>query len=136
MSRIITMPLDCGMKFNGYKITDHNRSPISVAFTRIENKKRMADGTLRTFVVSTKRQIKVSWSKLPRTDLQTIEHGWGALSLASFYKTTNLEFNLTLTYGDKTTETFKVLWGDFTMKLSNRSLYTDFYDIDITLDEV
>ena len=30
-----------------HKITDHNRQPLSVSVERIENKQRMAGGTLR-----------------------------------------------------------------------------------------
>jgi hypothetical protein len=48
-----------------YSLTDHNRQPIRIEFDIIEKANRMADGTLRKFVVARKRKIGVSWSELP-----------------------------------------------------------------------
>jgi hypothetical protein len=47
-----------------YPLTDHNRQPITIDFEVIEKVNRMADGTMRKFVVARKRKVNVSWSQL------------------------------------------------------------------------
>ena len=48
-----------------YKLTDHNRSDIDITPLLIEKEARMANGTLRKFVVAKKDIISVSWDFLP-----------------------------------------------------------------------
>jgi hypothetical protein len=47
-----------------YFLTDHNRQPITIDNEIIEKSNRMADGTMRKFVVARKRKVNVSWSQL------------------------------------------------------------------------
>jgi len=47
-----------------YPLTDHNRQPITMDNEVIEKVNRMADGTMRKFVVARKRKVNVSWSQL------------------------------------------------------------------------
>jgi hypothetical protein len=47
-----------------YYLTDHNRQPITMDNEVIEKVNRMADGTMRKFVVARKRKVNVSWSQL------------------------------------------------------------------------
>jgi hypothetical protein len=142
---MIVLPIHCGLTFARpidaeyatHKVSDHNRSPISISFEKIENKDRMANGTLRKFVVATKRNIKVSWENLPRQDSATADGKWGASSIKTFYNTYgNTAFWITINYGDGTNESIQVMFQDFNMKLSKRSIYTDLYDIDFGLEEV
>lgn len=142
---MIILPIHCGLTFARpidveyatRKLSDHNRSPISINMEKIENKDRMANGTLRKFVVATKKTIKVSWENLPRQDAVTVDGKWGASSLKSFYNTNgNTAFWVTINYGDETNESLQVMFQDFNIKLSKRSIYTDLYDIDLGLEEV
>lgn len=48
-----------------YKLTDHNRQEISISPTLIEKEQRMANGTLRKFVISKKDTISTSWDFVP-----------------------------------------------------------------------
>lgn len=48
-----------------YKLTDHNRQEITITPTLIEKEQRMANGTLRKFVVSKKDTISTSWDFIP-----------------------------------------------------------------------
>lgn len=139
------LPIQCGLTFakpsdpqySSRKLTDHNRSPISLDFEKIENKERMANGTLRKFVVATKRSIKASWDDLPRQDAHTADGFWGANSIRDFYEAYgNMAFWVTINYGDGTNEFFQVMFTDFNMKLSKRSLVTDLYNVDLGLEEV
>lgn len=138
------LPITCGLTFArpsdpGYltaRVTDHNRSAISVGFDKIENKQRMADGTLRKFVVATKRKLSVSWTELPRQNSVTVDKFWGANALTNFYNTHNGDFYVTLNYGDGTNEVVHVMFSEFDIKLSKRGIYTDFYDINMGLEEI
>ena len=139
------LPIWCGLTFarpsdseyGSRKLSDHNRSPLSLSFEKIENKERMANGTLRKFVVATKRTVKVSWDDLPRQDAYTADGFWGANSIKDFYNTnSNVPFWVTINYGDGTNEFFQVMFTDFNIKLSKRSLVTDLYSVDFGLEEV
>jgi hypothetical protein len=46
-------------------LSDHNRSPIDIANERIEQRQRMANGTMRSFFIADKLTISTSWSMLP-----------------------------------------------------------------------
>jgi hypothetical protein len=48
-----------------YDLTDHNRQPIQYAPQRIEQVQRMANGTMRKFVVASKGIYNTSWTNLP-----------------------------------------------------------------------
>ena len=45
--------------------SDHNRSQISITNERIEQRQRMANGTMRSFFIADKLSIDTSWSMLP-----------------------------------------------------------------------
>lgn len=132
----MNLPIGAIVKFGSNKLTDHNRDAVSISWDKIEYKKRMANGTLRRFVVADKRKIKISWTNLPKADNQTVDHFWGALSIIDFYQSTPGAFTITLTYGDNSTEDLSVMFDSFNHKISKRSKYTDLYDIDLTLEEV
>jgi hypothetical protein len=130
------LPIGAGLAINGNKLTDHNRTPISITPERIENRKRMANGTLRNFVVAQKVKIKTSWDNLPRQNTHSVDGFWGAESMINFYNNTFDEFTLTVTYGDNSTKDFLVMFADFSPVLRKRSGYTDLYSIDVTFEEV
>jgi hypothetical protein len=46
-------------------LSDHNRSQIGIANERIEQRQRMANGTMRSFFIADKLIIDTSWSMLP-----------------------------------------------------------------------
>ena len=48
-----------------YKLTDHNREPIDQSYDVIEKSDRMADGTMRKYVVAKKKVLHVSWKEIP-----------------------------------------------------------------------
>ncbi len=139
------LPIWCGLTFArpsdldyaSKRLSDHNRSPISLDYEKIENRERMANGTLRTYVVATKRKVKASWEDLPRQDAITADGFWGANSIKNFY-TANGDgaFWVTINYGDATTESFQVMFTDFSARISKRNSYTDLYNVDFGLEEV
>jgi hypothetical protein len=50
---------------NWYDLTDHNRQPISYSPQRIEQSQRMANGSMRKFVIANKAIYDVSWQMVP-----------------------------------------------------------------------
>jgi hypothetical protein len=46
-------------------LSDHNRSQIGISNDRIEQRQRMANGTMRSFFIADKLTIDTSWSMLP-----------------------------------------------------------------------
>jgi len=47
------------------QLTDHNRDGIDLSYEVIEKASRMADGTMRKYVVAKKRKVALSWKDLP-----------------------------------------------------------------------
>lgn len=136
MAGPIVLPVEAGLAINGSRLTDHNRSAIVISPERIENRKRMANGTLRNFVVAQKRKIKTSWDDLPNKDSLTVDGFWGAESMVDFYNITFGEFTLRLSYGDNSFEDILVMFSDFSPTVKKRNGYVDYYSIDITFEEV
>jgi hypothetical protein len=141
---------DGGTTWN--KITDHNRSAMSVNVERIENKGRMTDGTLRRYSVGKKRTFQCSWTMLPakrntsyngKTALTTVDNGWAGEEIENFHNTVDGVFKLKLRKGqdeakaanDGTIETFNVMIADFSKDIEKRGI-VDFWSLDITLEEV
>ena len=81
---------------NWVKLSEHNRSTISIDTERIEKTQRMSGGTLRKVWIADKKSINTSWSMLPTNDAMTVDGGYGAASIRAFY------------HGDKGKNTFKV----------------------------
>ena len=123
------------MKWATNTITDHNRSPLSVDVERIENKQRMADGTMRKYVIADKRTFSCSWDQLPTTDARTADGKWGAVAIENFYNSNPGSFSLQLFMGDGTSTTYTVMFSDFSREVVKRGS-TDFWNINVTLEEV
>lgn len=53
-------------------ISDHNRSPIEISTERIEQRQRMANGTMRSYHIADKLTISMSWDMLPSRGFEVI----------------------------------------------------------------
>jgi hypothetical protein len=69
-----------------YKLTDHNRDPISISQELIESQSRMANGKTRKYVIAQKNSISVSWGYVPSKTEETVDLNYSAAWLESFYK--------------------------------------------------
>lgn len=123
------------MEWAGHKITDHNRSELDVAIERIEEPTRMANGTMRKYIVADKKTLSVSWDDLPHSADFTVDGFWGKNEMAAWYTSTPGEFDLTLHYGDGTTEVINVFMSKFDASISKRGAY-DFWKVQVELTEV
>lgn len=127
--------------FSWVKISDHNRSPLSVDIERIENKKRMADGTLRRYVVSKKRSFSCSWDNLPSKKVQLLANGEAGEWMEEFHNTHDGAFMIRLREGSDINseigiEEVEVMISDFSKEVLKRGPNTDLWSLSITLEEV
>lgn len=67
------------------KVTEHNRSQFDISPMRIEQSKRMSNGTLRKIWIADKHTFNLSWEMLPSYRSLTVDGQWGAEDLRSFY---------------------------------------------------
>lgn len=123
------------------KVTDHNRSALSVSIERIEKKSRMANGTLRRYTVAKKRSWSVSWDMLPSKrnvakSLSTVDGGLAGEDIEAFHNNTDDAFQMQLRRGDGTIETVSVMISDFSKEIAKRGPGIDFWNLSITLEEV
>ena len=123
------------MRWNGNAITDHNRAQLTIDVERIEKKQRMANGTLRKYIIADKRTFSTSWSMLPKLTSQTVDGFWGADDIESFYNTVTGSFSLELSDADTETNTYTVMFSDFSKSVMKRGS-VDFWEVNVTLEEV
>ena len=57
-----------------YTLTDHNREPIDISYELVENSQRMANGTMRKYVVAKKQKISTSWQNLPTRSSDVVDY--------------------------------------------------------------
>jgi hypothetical protein len=67
------------------KLTEHNRSEFTISPERIEKVVRTSNGTLRKNFIADKKKFSTSWSMLPSYRTLTVDGGWGAEDIRSFF---------------------------------------------------
>jgi hypothetical protein len=123
------------MQWDGNKITDHNRSELSIDVERIQEKSRMANGTMRKYIVADKRSFSVSWQDVPHNKDFTVDGFWGKEEIESWFNTKTGLFVLTLNMGDGSIELYNVMFDQFNAEISKRGAY-DFWKVSVQLEEV
>jgi hypothetical protein len=53
---------------------------------RIKQSNRMANGTLREYIIADKKIFSASWSMLPSYRNETVDGAWGAEDIKTFYE--------------------------------------------------
>jgi hypothetical protein len=99
-------------------LSDHNRSELSFAPNRIEQKQRMINGNMRSYHIADKNTISWNWTNLPSrafsdvanfdsagssalentSDSYTVDGGAGAVELLDWYETHKGSFWMFLAY--------------------------------------
>jgi hypothetical protein len=131
----MTFLLPSLMEWDGNKITEHNRSALDVSVERIEESTRMANGTMRKYVIADKRTFSCSWKDLPHNAMYTVDGLWGKREIENFYNTRPGAFDLKLYQGDGTVEDYVVMLTKFSATLSRRGAF-DFWDVNVEITEV
>jgi hypothetical protein len=73
-------------------LSDHNRSPINISTQRLEQRRRMINGTMRSYHIADKIAISTDWNNLPSrsyklnpsfnqtTGKSAYDHGYGSFT--------------------------------------------------------
>jgi hypothetical protein len=126
------------------KVTEHNRSALDLGTERIEKIVRTSNGTLRKNHIADKRQFQISWDMLPSYRTLTVDGGWGAEDLRSFYfgdegkQSFNIRINLAKTGSDQSTtgfESYAVIISSCNFTVVKRGLQPH-WNVSLSLDEV
>lgn len=134
------------------KLSEHNRQPASIQTNRIEKTQRMSNGTLRKFFVADKKSINISWTMLPSFSTFTVDGGYGAMDIRSFYEGTAAKasgalsgrntFDVTLGYAG-TTQTFTMIFTSCSFELVKRNVKQvstdtaqEFWNVSLSMEEV
>lgn len=131
--RQFVLPKGTAIQFAGNKLTEHNRQPIQMTSTQIENAQRMADGTLRKYHVATKHTWSIAWDIVPGSSANTVDGLWGAKDIETFYFANPGAFTMTLNYNSGI-QTYSVFFDSFENDLTYR-FKDDYYTMTITLEE-
>jgi hypothetical protein len=126
------------------KVTEHNRSALEINTERIERIVRTSNGTLRKNHIADKKQFQISWDMLPSYRTLTVDGGWGAEDLRSFYfgdegkQSFNIKINLAKTGLDQSSEGFEsyaVVISSCNFTVVKRGLQPH-WNVSLSLDEV
>lgn len=125
-------------------ISDHARSPLSVSVERIENKQRMANGTMRRYVVAKKRTWSTSWENLPDKATTFLTNGQPGAWMETFHNDVDGAFDMRIRAGSDRDVNLgtnggtivKVMIADFSKEIVKRGIEFDLWSLDITLEEV
>lgn len=129
------------MYWGANKVSDHNRGPLQESFELVERKSRMANGRLRKYFVSQKKNWSVSWENIPSTNsvvngLKTVDGGMSGKEMEAFYlANAGTSFTMTLRDGQGGTSTYNVMISSFSKDITKRGI-VDLYDISVTIEEV
>jgi hypothetical protein len=118
-------------------LTDHNRSALQIGENVIEQSNRMANGTLRKYIVSSKKDFSVDWTDVPSVASATVDGKAGAVNIKNYYSNYfQYPQKLDIFYGSSS-ETFNVFFKDFKLTISKRSSTDyDFYNVSAGWDEI
>jgi hypothetical protein len=134
------------IQFGGayFKVSEHNRSEFTISPMRIEQTKRMSNGSLRKFHIADKKTFNVAWSMLPAFNTLTVDGGWGAEELRTFYGSSDgrgtfkIKVNLAKNGTDQSASGFE----EYTVSITNctfiavkRGLQTH-WSVSLTMEEV
>jgi hypothetical protein len=105
------------------KLSEHNRQPMSIGQNRIQKVTRMSNGTLRKFFIADKREFSTSWNMLPSFSNMTVDAGYGALDLKSYFEGTKGQgtFKIKIVYGKNQTTPFADREEIFTVSFTSCS---------------
>lgn len=139
-----------------YKLTDHNRRPINITPQLIERESRMANGSLRKYVVASKDVLSTSWEFLPAKSAELVDGNYGAAWISAFYKANvGLPIYLKLVNAQDTAvgigqypkdstfvtsstgeKIYQVYITDFSKVLRYRTTVSDYLDMNIEFTEI
>lgn len=128
------------------KLSEHNRAPLSVDPYRHEQTQRMANGSLRKLHIADKKTISTSWSMLPSYTSMTVDGGYGAVDLRTFYLNKGKgAFKVKISYNGVSArdEIFTAFFNSCTFNVIKRNVKSntadvaqEFWDVSLSLEEI
>jgi hypothetical protein len=127
------------------KLTEHNRQPASIQINRIEKTQRTSNGTMRKFFIADKKSISVSWNMIPTHSTMTVDGGYGANDIQTFYNSAKGQgsFKIKISYSPTREETMEVIFSSCSFDLLKRNVKAkssdpaqEFWDVSISLEQV
>jgi len=121
-------------------VTEHNRQALEISTERIEDVKRMANGTLRKFYVADKKTFSTSWDFVPGTSTHIVDKNvtWSVDAIRSFYESDagKTAFRIRIRKADNTYEgPYTVVFTECQPTIVKRGIDT-FYNLSIEMQEV
>lgn len=129
----MVLPKGSILRFNGTDLSEHNRGEVKIDVKRIENSKRMHNGTLRKVVIADKLEWSVSWDGIPDQDAKTVDGKMGGKSMESFYLANPGVFTLVVV-NSGTPTTYNAVITDFSKTIVKRGT-AELWNIDMTIEE-
>lgn len=137
-------------------LSDHSRSPLSVNHEIIEKTSRMADGTMRKYVVAKKSTYSCSWDLLPTIRSQVADgkadardmkefydrYCYSPMHLDLYYMTNATERGRAVNPADRNNdanhykETKNVFWTSFTFEVVKRFRNFDYWNVTAEFTEI
>jgi hypothetical protein len=120
------------------KVTEHNREPLEEANERIEDVKRMANGTLRKYYVADKKTFSTSWQFVPGAQTHLVDTAWSVDNLKTFFASDlgKRSFKIRIKKADGTYNgPYTVIFSQFESTIVKRGIDT-FYNLSIEMTEV
>ena len=128
------------------KLSEHNREPVSLDINRIEKTQRMANGTLRKVFTADKNNISTSWNMLPSYSTMTVDAGYGAVDLKTFYLNKGKgSFKVKISYNavSERDEILTMVFSSFSgtvlkrnVKEKSSDVAQEYWNVNISLEEV
>lgn len=128
------------------KLSEHNREPVSLDINRIEKTQRMANGTLRKVFTADKKNISTSWNMLPSYSTMTVDAGYGAVDLKTFYLNKGKgSFKVKISYNavSERDEILTMVFSSFSgtvlkrnVKEKSSDVAQEYWNVNISLEEV
>lgn len=135
-------------EFNGsiggqLTLSDDSRTPLSVDYEVIENSQRMANGTMRKYIISKKRTFSCTWNMLPTSSSILIDKHADANKLKKFYELyCHAPLSMTLYHkknNDTTNgyqESYNVYWTSFNYEVVKRLKNLDYWNVNVEFTEI
>jgi hypothetical protein len=129
-------------------LTDDNREPLQITPQRIEFKRRMIDGTMRSHYVADKDEYSTSWSNIPSRKINgsveiTSDNFGAGNDIKDWYEQNTGDFWALLVYDTNSSdnvsvsaEKVNVFFNSFNFTVSTRGELNDLWDVSISLVEV
>lgn len=137
-------------------LSDHSRSPLAVNYEIIEKTSRMADGTMRKYVVAKKNKFSCQWNLLPTIRSQVADgkadardmkefydrYCYSPLSLDLYYMTNATERGKAVVPVDTNNdtnhykETKNIFWTSFTFDVVKRFRNFDYWNVTAEFTEI